>query len=136
MKTKWIRDYWDEKQEEYDKREAERKKENDEFYAKYPSLKNLMWVDGEMYYTDDDGNRLSDVDTKAQLNNIKDQIRDCFIEVSPKEPLLVSKLDPNTLEVTCTEEVDRLSMLDEELDKTKFNRNNARAFIENIEEER
>ena len=109
--------FWEISEEEYDRQEAERRKASEEFKKKYPLLHNLVWADGEMYYVDDHGNRLDDISTVKHLGEIKDQVAKCFSDVAPKESILVNGL-----------EMDRFSLLGQELEKTKF-QNNAKDFI-------
>lgn len=115
-KQAWMT-FWEESEIEYDRREAEMKKEREEFKKKYPLLDNLVWADGEMYYVDDDGNRLDDIETAAHLEKIKSQISQCFSDISPKEPLKLNGVD-----------VDRNVLLESALDETSFS-NNAKDFI-------
>jgi hypothetical protein len=63
--------------ERYDEIKDQTQKRIDEFNAKYPLLKNLVWANGEMYYTDDAGNR---IETEVALKDVTDTLKNTMRE--------------------------------------------------------
>lgn len=61
--------------ERYDEMKESSRKRNEAFNQKYPYLKNLSWTNGEMYYTDDKGNR---IDTQVALDQAAESMKDAM----------------------------------------------------------
>lgn len=76
----WI-DFMQITPEEYDKREAKFAKEREDDARKSPYLHNLMWVDGRMYYVDDNKNEIS-LDQHIEL--MKKKFGDDVFELAEK----------------------------------------------------
>lgn len=71
--------------ERYDEVKELGRKRTEAFNTKYPYLKNLNWTNGEMYYTDDAGNRL---ETEIALDQATDSMKEAMANILKNKAIL------------------------------------------------